>query len=59
MAKWKTVGVARLSNSKRVILLAIHELEPHRWLIVNVGDLFALIELKRQQIPILEAEKSS
>lgn len=59
MAKWRKAGVARLSNSKRVILLAVHELAPHKWLIVDVEDLFSLLELKAFEIPILEARGSS
>lgn len=58
MAKWKRSGVVRLSGSKKVILLGVHGLDPKTWLIVDVDDLFKLIEGKAQEIPIFEAERS-
>jgi hypothetical protein len=55
-SKWKKVGICRISNSKKVVLLAIFELESHRWQIVHVEDLFDLIAGKRFDIPIYERD---
>lgn len=58
MAKWKRSGVARLSASKKVVNIGIFEQDSKKWLIVDVEDLFKLIEGRAQEIPIMEAERS-
>lgn len=58
LAKWVRSGVARLSGSKKVILLGIHALDL-KWLIIDVDDLFKLIEGRTLEIPIFEAERST
>jgi hypothetical protein len=55
---WQKVGVCRLSTSKKVVLLAIFELESHRWQIIHVEDLLDLIAGHRFDVPIYEREKS-
>lgn len=57
MAKWKRSGVARLSGSKKVINIGIYQKKETVWLIVDVEDLFKLIEGKALEIPIMEAER--
>lgn len=56
VARWRKAGIVRLSRSKKVILLAVHDLASHKWLIVDVEDIFSLLELKAFEIPILEVE---
>lgn len=56
VGKWRKVGIARLSQSKKVILLAISALDSHKWLIIDVERLFELIEGKSFEAPILESD---
>lgn len=53
-SKWEKVGIARLSRSNKVVLLAIHELGHRRWLIMDVENLLDLIAGYGQEIDILE-----
>jgi len=55
-SKWKKVGICRISSSKKVILLAIFELEAWRWLIVDVGELLELVAGHRFDVPIFERD---
>jgi hypothetical protein len=57
-AKWKKVGVCRISNSKKVVLLAIFELESHRWQIIDAGDLLELLAGRRFDVPLMERDLS-
>ena len=58
MVKWTRAGIVRLSASKKVVNIGIFEQDSKKWLIVDVEDLFKLIEGKALEIPIMEAEKS-
>jgi hypothetical protein len=53
---WQKVGICRVSMSKKVLLLAIFELESHRWLIVDVSELLELIAGHRCDISIMEKD---
>lgn len=53
-SKWKKVGIVRVSMSKKVLLLAIFELENTRWQIIDVGDLLELIAGHRGDVSIME-----
>ena len=55
-SKWKKVGICRISSSKKVILLAIFELDAFRWLIIDVRELFELIAGHRFDVPIMERD---
>lgn len=52
MAKWEKVGVARLSKSGKVVLVAVDEQEPHIWSIIDVEDLLRVIDRKKLETPI-------
>ena len=54
--KWKKVGICKVSDSKKVILLAIFELDAFRWLIIDVRELFELIAGHRFDVPIMERD---
>lgn len=53
-SKWKKSGVARLSRSNKVVLLAVYELDSQKWLIVDVEELLDLIAGFKTEIAILE-----
>jgi len=53
-SNWRKAGVVRLSNSKKVVLLGIHELDHKKWLMVDVGELVELIRGFRTEIVIFE-----
>jgi hypothetical protein len=55
-SKWQKVGICRVSMSKRVLLLAIFELESHRWLIMDVSEILELIAGHRCDISIMEKD---
>jgi hypothetical protein len=57
-SKWKKVGVCRISSSKKVVLLAIFELESYRWLVIDAGDLLELLAGHRFDVPIKERDLS-
>jgi hypothetical protein len=57
-SKWKKVGICRVSTSKKVILVAIFELDNYRWQIIDVGDLLELLSGCRFDIPIFERDIS-
>lgn len=44
----------RVSGSKKVVLLAIYELDYSKWLIVDCKELLKLIAGYRTEIPIFE-----
>jgi hypothetical protein len=50
--KWKKEGIVKVSASKKVVLLAIYDLDATKWLIVDVGDLLALLAGREVEIPI-------
>lgn len=54
MAKWEKAGICRLSSSKKVVLLAIYDLDHRVWLIVDVENLLDLIAGHRFDVPILK-----
>lgn len=55
-SRWKKVGVARVSASKKVVLLAIFELENTRWQIVDVDELLDLVAGRRCDVSIMERD---
>ena len=55
MAKWRKVGAMRLSKSKKVALIGVAGMEPHKWLIVDLDALWDLLYDRKKQIDILEA----
>ena len=54
MGKWKKRGVARLSRSTKVILIAIDYLESYKWLIVDVEKLLEVISGHKYEVEVLE-----
>jgi len=56
-SNWRKAGVVRLSNSKKVVLLAVHALEPTKWLIVDTEELLDLISGYRTEIVIFERNR--
>jgi len=57
VSKWKKAGVARLSESARVVNLGIFGSEATKWFIIDVENLFKVIQGKKYEVPIFEAEK--
>jgi hypothetical protein len=53
-SKWQKVGICKVSMSKKVILLAIFELEKTRWQIIDIGELLDLIAGQRNEVSIME-----
>jgi len=53
-SNWRKAGAVRLSNSKKVVLLAVHSLDHKKWLMVDVGELLELIRGFRTEIVIFE-----
>jgi len=56
LSKWKKAGVVRLSKSEKVINLGIFEADAKKWFIIDVEALFEVLEGKRYEAPVLEAE---
>ena len=54
MTSWKKAGVVRISRSNKVLVLDVWGLEPRKWLILDIEDVFDLIAGKRQEIDVLE-----
>jgi len=52
--KWLKAGICRLSSSKKVVLLAIYELDHSKWLLVDAEDLKELIAGRRSDVQIVE-----
>ena len=59
MSKWRKAGVARLSNSRKVVLLAIYSLGPHQWLLVDAEKLLDLIAGHALEVDIKESARAS
>jgi hypothetical protein len=55
-SKWVKAGIVRLSSSKKVVLMAIYELDSSKWLLVSVEDLLELIAGHRFDVPIVERD---
>lgn len=51
------MGVVRLSNSGKVVNLGIFEGDSKKWFIVDIEALFDVVEGKRREAPVLEAER--
>jgi len=51
---WEKAGTVSMSNSKKVILLAVYGLDIKKWLIIDVLELQELIAGHRAAVPILE-----
>ena len=49
----------RVSSSKKTILLAVHALPPHKWLIVDLKRLKRLIDGYLCEIDILETDEEN
>lgn len=52
--KYRKAGIVRLSSSKKVVLLAIYELDRSKWLFVDAEKLSDLITGHRFDVPIME-----
>ena len=55
MSRWRKAGVARLSNSRKVVLLAIYSLDSHQWLLVDAEKLLDLITGHALEVDIKES----
>jgi hypothetical protein len=55
MSKWNKKGYARLSKSARVLVLALEDLHPRRF-IIDIEKLFHVIAGWEQDVDILEGE---
>jgi hypothetical protein len=55
MSKWNKKGYARLSKSARVLVLAMEDLHPRRF-IIDIEGLFRVIAGWEQDVDILEGE---
>ena len=49
----------RVSSSKKTVLLAVHALPPHKWLVVDVKSLLKLIDGHAFEVSILETDEEN
>ena len=52
MGRWRKVGVVRLSQSGKVVLLAVDEREPYNWVVVDLEELLAVINKRKREANI-------
>jgi hypothetical protein len=53
--RWIKAGIIRLSKNKKTLVLAIWDLDPKKWLILDVGDVFDVISGSKREVSILES----
>jgi hypothetical protein len=57
MAKWKKAGTVWMSKSKKVVLVSVDGLEGGNRFVVDIGELFDVIEGSRRSTALLEVDE--